>query len=337
MHRTRRESRGFSLVEVIIVSVLIFMMAGAVASLTIRGQEAQAYVEKSVKLNGMTQDVIEMIRKDVSGSTRFFVNNAEGTTYLTAMDRSAVTPLGGRLPILDSSGIFEKDVVGGEKTGNILFFAMLDRADTCDVGTLSPELLRTDIFRFVCYYLRSIPGMDPKQDPDSLDLVKWVSQPMADWTQIEAVSDPTKRQKLLLHLYAGENIQSSDFPYPPVRFLWRQGDPVGSAFAKIASDGSIQAQGAGFVFPIDLNRSKEQLMTSSNFAIVSNVAEARRGLARFGVVDTSGAGFPHGFEVQAIGPASARQILVHLTTVSRGILKHRTWVDLHGVSETRDL
>ena len=65
---------GMTLIELIIVSALLFILSAAVASMTMRGQDAQRYAERSLQLNGLSHDLIEMVRKDVSGSTRFLVH-----------------------------------------------------------------------------------------------------------------------------------------------------------------------------------------------------------------------------------------------------------------------
>ena len=49
---------------------------------------------------------------------------------------------------------------------------------------------------------------------------------------------------------------------------------------------------------------------------MTNYAPANFGVGAFSVLDNSGDGYPHGFEVQIIGPSSGRQVLLHLIVVS---------------------
>ena len=88
--------------------------------------------------------------------------------------------------------------------------------------------------------------------------------------------------------------------------------------------------------PADAKRT-HPLLGFRKMAIAGNAAGPDRGVAAFALVDTGGDGFPHGFETQIIGPAGARQVLVHVTVVSQGAARLRAWLDLTNVSETRDL
>ena len=329
--------RGISLVEVIIVVALLFIISGVVSQLALGSTRAQYYAERSVQLTGATQDVIEMVRKDVSGSTRFFVNDADGLSYWQRLDTSAAPPYSATLPTLAANDIFEKDVMGSAKTGNCLLFALLQRSDIFDCGNPSGHTVRVDIYRFVAYYLHKIDDGDPQGSVEGLNLIKWVSAPVADMSQVEAVTDPVELENLLLHFYQGTNPVDPNLPYPSVRYLWTQGEPVSSAFDEILYDATVQAVPNTWLIPMDVKRSKLQLLDRNDFAIASNGAGATRGIGAFGIVDTSGNGFPHGFETQIIGPASARQILMHLTTVSRTQLQLRSWGDVLGIAETRDL
>jgi type II secretory pathway pseudopilin PulG len=334
----RTWERGVSLVEVIIVTALMFAIAGVVSQLTLRTHQAQRYAEKSVQLTGLTQELIELVRKDVSGSTRFFVGDAEGISYWGELDLSMAPPYTWQLPVLDTDGIFEKDSLGNVKTGNALFFALLERSDTFDAGDLTPHVVRIDIFRFVAYYLRRTDGGDPKGSSSGLDLVKWVSQPVADLAQVEEVTDPDELKRLFLHFYAGSNPLEPEFPYPPVRYLWKQSEPIATAFKEILYDGSLNdLDPASWNIPIDPSRSTLGLLEAKGYGIASNQAGEPRGIAAFGLRDDSSLGFPHGFETQIVGPASARQILLHLTTVSTRSPETRCWGNITGIAETRDL
>ena len=333
----RGTEHGISLVEVVIVVSLLFIISSVVSQLALGSTRAQYYAERSVQLTGATQDVIEMVRKDVSGSTRFFVNDAEGLSYWKRLDTSAAPPYSATLPTLAANEIFEKDVTGSVKTGNCLLFALLERSDIFDCGNPSGHTVRVDIYRFVAYYLHQVDDGDPQGTVEGLNLIKWVSAPVADMSQVEEVTDPIELENLLLHYYQGSNPVDPDLPYPSVRYLWTQSEPIATAFEEILPDASVAAVGNTWLIPMDVKRSKLQLLERNDFAIASNLAGTTRGIGKFGIVDATGNGFPHGFETQIIGPASARQILMHLTTVSRTQAHLRSWGDVVGIAETRDL
>lgn len=334
----KRQS-GLTVVELLIVSVILLVLAGAIGTMAVRGQDAQDYVERQGAVTTTTQDLIERIRQDIGSSTRLWGNDVEGDAFLNGIDRERFAGLEGeRLPLISSTDTFKKDVIAKEKTGNVLLFAVHDRTDTFDLneGAGEVENVRVAIYRIHAYYLHARQGADPAQSIDGLDLVRWVSEPLADRMQIEAIAEPAKKERLLVHLYGGTNPDNPLFPYPPVRLLWQPGEEFGQAFRIIRESGQIDNVEHDFVVPADQRRTK-QLLTHLGMSVASNLAGDVRGIGKFGIVQDVGAGFPHGFEVQIVGPAAARQVLAHLTVVSNDEGRHRAWLDLTGVAETRDL
>ena len=74
--------------------------------------------------------------------------------------------------------------------------------------------------------------------------------------------------------------------------------------------------------------------------MATNYARRSVGVARFGLLDNNaggGDGFPHGFEVQIVGPTSARQVLVHLVVVSARLHGQLAWSDIQTVVDARDM
>ena len=65
--------------------------------------------------------------------------------------------------------------------------------------------------------------------------------------------------------------------------------------------------------------------------------EGEDGVTFVGISTTVGGGFPHGFEVQIVGPSSARQVLLHLTAVSTRRKGFWAWSDLQVSVDTRDI
>lgn len=339
-HDRRRTAaqRGFLEVEIIIVGILILVMSAAVALMVVRAQRAQGYLERSALVTNAAQSVLESIRSAVSSSARIFHADAQGQAYLAGLDRSTVAGLDSvRLPIVDSDGIFKTDQTGNEITGNLLLFAKHDRTDSFDVGSGPPELVRVNVYRLHAYYLRRIPGKDIHAEVDSLDLVSWVSEPLVDRDQAMQIPDPAKRAALLAHLYAGTNPVEPQYPYPAARLLWRIGDGFSTAFARINADGSTSGVSVSFKVPMDEQRSRPDQLEYRKLAVTSNVAGSDRGVPAFGLIDNANDGFPHGFEVQVIGPASARQVLIRLTLVSGHQGAERAWMTVQSLADARDL
>ncbi len=335
----RASSGGFSLVELIVVLALIGALVATIVSLALRSQNAQTFAERNAAATLVAQGTLDQIRRDVGSSTRLFQNDAEGTAYLAGMNLTGIGMIMGRLPKIVSDGIFEKETSTDLKTGNILFFALQERTDRFDRSG-GGDFVRTDVYRFILYSLRLIPGKDPNRDLNAFDLVRWVSAPVADLSQIESIADPLEQEAVCAHLYAGTNPEEPSFPFAPVRYLWRPGEDFLLAFEMIQSDGKRNPVASGFQVPRDAQKSTLNLLSARNLAIASNISGAPRGIGAFGLLDSSGDGFPHGFETQIVGPASARQVLAHLVFVNDARAKDnskRVWINFQTVVETRDL
>jgi len=337
MNRLPRNSHGFMQVEMFIVSVLLLVMSGAVAMMVIRTQRAQNYVERNASVTTGAQDVIERMREDVSSSARLFQGDADGIAYLTGLDRASLPGLSSaRMPKLDPTGTFRKDAVGLEKTGNVLLFAKHDRTDTFDVGTIaSPEFVRVNVYRLVCYYLRKVPPVSSDQ-PAGMDIARWVSAPLVDLDQVEQVEDVAKRAQLLMHFYDGTNPVDPMLPYPAARILWRPRAAFATAFKEIDAGGNIVDPMSGFQVASDPGRTRRQFFGYRHLAVAQNSDGPGRGLCQFALQDDSGDGFPHGFEVQIIGTASARQVLLRLVVTSAGIGVDRSWIRVQSIVDARD-
>ena len=48
-------------------------------------------------------------------------------------------------------------------------------------------------------------------------------------------------------------------------------------------------------------------------------------------------GFPHGFEVQLIGPSKSRQVMLQLTVVSTANTVLPAWANLRAITQVRDI
>ena len=338
-HMRSRKHWGFSLVELIVVLALIGALVASIVSLALRSQNAQTYAERNAAATLVAQGVLDQIRRDVGSSTRLFQNDSEGLSYLAGMDLTGLDMIAGRLPKIVSDGIFEKETSTDPKTGNILFFVRQDRTDRFDRSG-GGDYVRIDVYRFILYGLRLLPGKDPSKDLDAFDLVRWVSPPVGDRSQIESIADPTEQERVCAHLYAGTNPDEPSLPFAQMRYLWRPGGSFPAAFEEILVDGKRNPVPSGFQLPRDAAKSSPNLLNSRKLAISANPGGASKGIGAFGILDTSGDGFPHGFETQIVGPASARQVLAHFVFVNTVRAKDnskRVWINFQTVVETRDL
>src|SRR5690606_33797617 len=78
------------------------------------------------------------------------------------------------------------------------------------------------------------------------------------------------------------------------------------------------------------------LLFYRHHSVATNYAQANQGVCRFGLRNDTGTGFPHGFELQIVGPASARQVLTHLTTVRPNVSGMKACYDSQTIAAVRE-
>ncbi|MCA8970326.1 MAG: prepilin-type N-terminal cleavage/methylation domain-containing protein [Planctomycetes bacterium] len=334
MDRPRRDD-GFTLIELIVVTALLVIMAGVVTSMANRGTEAQEFVRRSTKTTNKTQSIVAKIRDDVASSVRLMYDDSEGVSYLKGCDLTKFPPIATtRLPVIKTTGGFGKDTVGNEFTGNCVAFVKQERTDAFDVSDSfsAAKIHRADIYRIYLYYIHRHSSTHHKKDSD-LDLVRWRSVSLVDWKQCETLSNE-ERKRLFVHLYEGTNPDEPDHPFAPARLVWEQGLSFPSAIRIIESDGATSTPPSGFLIPEGKQRVKSSMLRNVGLGVAPNSAGPTKGIGRFAVVDVD---WPNGFEVQVAGPASARQVMMHFSLVSNRGMKINNYVDLAAVAETRDL
>ena len=340
----RGRSAGFSLLEAILSSTLLAFMALTVSGLAGSGRDTSAYAGMMNQITEVAQDELAAVRRDTTASVRLFTNDSTGLSYLARLDRRAFAGLtAARLPGLDSLGTFRRDSGGSVRTGNILFFVRHDRTHDWTHPEMTTVRYRIDVYRFVAYYLRRVRATALSSPDNGLDLCRWVSVPFADATQIEDIADVDQRKLVIESLASGENQAAPTRGFPGVRYLWRFGADLSLArtFQRIQSDFSLaDLTGGGlstFMLPPDLGNIRVLRLWRRGFSVATNAARANMGVSRFAVSSQTNDGFPHGFEVQVIGPAAARQVLVHLSLVSTQMRGPKSYVESSVVADCRDL
>lgn len=331
-----------SLVEVAFTATILLVMVYAVTSLTMSGTDAQEYSRRLNRATEVNQDILDQLRLELISSVRLFGNDAEGLANLDAMDLAGAPPplADSRLPTTRSSGTFQKDTVTSQITGNRLLFARHAWTDrfVCSSGR---EYL-TDVVRWVQYYLCPEAGGPRPGRAHGLNLVRVFGEPLADGGQIDRITDATDRAELLLHLLAGSP-DANGVSRAPVELVWVRGGMPAAAgtFRQI-----VPATGALSLTPLTPRgpdwtvRRRQQTVTGMlsfrHHSVATNHARTSTGVGRYGLTSSSGAGFPHGFEVQIVGPSSARQILLHLVLTSTNNRGQVAWSDLQLMVDARD-
>jgi Tfp pilus assembly protein FimT len=342
--RFRARRSGYSLVELILSSSLLAIMALTVVGLASTGSDTSEYSGRLNRITEIAQDELTAVRRDATASVRLFTNDAQGLAYLDRLDRSNHAGLtAARLPELDSQGTFRRDTVANERTGNVLFFVRHDRTHEWTHPVQPGVAYRIDLYRFVAFYLRRVHA-GPLTDADNgLDLCRWLSVPFADANQVEDIADSDHRKLVLESLLRGENQAAPTRPFPICPYAWRFGSDLSVALSmqRIVTGGSLtDLTGPSmptFMIPADQANIRQLRLWRRGVSVATNFARSNLGVSRFALMNSTGDGFPHGFELQIIGPAAARQVLIHISLLSTQRRGAKAFVESSVVADCRDL
>ncbi len=340
--RPLRRQTGFSMIELIITATIVIILVYMVTTLSISGTDAQKFAERANRATEISQNLLDDVRAELTSSVRLFHDDAVGNGYLGIIDwTGASPPITSTLPRLDSTGIFERDS-GTPKTGNLLMFAKHAWSDEYVTPTNSARY-RVDVYRILVYYLAEEDSGPEPGSPIGLNLCRYVSEPMVDGGQIDKISDATDQAEFLEHLRTG-TADANGRTHTPLNLIWvLGGDPAtAGTFRQILSLGVISATPAPpravtWQITCDTTASSRGLLTYRHHSIASNYAPAVMGVGRFGIIDNSGDGFPHGFELQMIGPSSARQVLLRTSIVSTNNKGLRAHALMQMITDARDV
>ncbi len=335
--------RGFTFIEALIASMLVLVLAYLVMTLSRSGMEAQSYSQRMNRVTEISQELVETMREDAQSSVRLFGNDATGAAYLNLFDYTsmpAVAP-SSRLPQIDESAVFEPEGALGTRTGNSLLLARHAWSDEFTVT--SGNTYRVGVYRLVYYYMTEVDGGPAEGSSAGLNLAQWVSEPLVDGNEIDNIADATDRANFLEHLRAGTADDSGNI-HTAVQVVWKLGEDlaVSDTLRQITSGGGLSASqvsprpAGGWRIYGDEERSRPGMLYYRYHSVATNHAPRVVGAAKFGFKTSTNGGFPHGFETQIIGPASARQILLHLSVVSTHTGR-LAWHESQVVTDARDL
>lgn len=339
----RHLQHGLSLVELLVTTVLLGIMVFGVGRLIVSGSDAQEYAKRLSRVTEVNQDVLDQVRLELVSSVRLFGSGADDLGYLALLDLSGAPArfANSRMPTLRTSGDIGKDVAGAEYTGNMLMFARLAWTDR--FRTSSGAEFMTDVYRLVHYYMASEGGGPTPGSAVGLNLVRFLSEPLIDGGQIDRITVDTDREELLVHL-ATATPDLSGATRAPAELVWNRGGlatAVGTlrqidADTGMLSDTPMAPRAATWSILPALD-GVEDLLAIRHHSVATVYAPTALGVGRFGLVDETAPGYPHGFEVQVVGPTAARQVLLHLVIASSQQRGQLAWSDQQCVIDARDL
>ena len=321
MQNSRCGTGGFTLLEMMLALIVLVTLIFVVVQLAFRTSDAQRYATLLNRSTEINQDLLQGMRSDLLSSVKLFQNDAKGNAYLDVLDMTLATPaINSTLPTFNDTGVFGQEPGTGVLTGNTLMFAK--HAWTAEYECLSGNIYMLEVYRIVRNYLAEADGGPQPSSPLGLNLCRWVSEPMVDGNQVDAITDTTDRAEILdnlLNRFPDVNGKT----HVKVEVVWKPGqDPVMlSTFRHIGLGGFLSSaplapRAAQWKILRDPKQSSNGLLHFRHFSVASNYSKPSFGVGRYSVMSSAGDGFPHGFEVQIIGPSSGRQVLLQLTVVS---------------------
>ena len=164
-------------------------------------------------------------------------------------------------------------------------------------------------------------------------------QSLAYGTQVVGGVTPGKGGDAVL----GGKVPVFDTVHDAVKLVWLGRAPVNDpgTLREIDATGVLSmtpmpSRGATWrIFP-EIRLCDPDILIYRHHSVASNFAQANMGVGRFSMQSELNGGFPHGFEIQVIGPPSARQVMVHLTLVSTNFDGRRAYSDMQTVVDVRD-
>ncbi|MBX3462017.1 MAG: hypothetical protein KF830_02515 [Planctomycetes bacterium] len=343
MERNEEHGGGFTLVELLVASTLLIGMVLAVTQLSLSGADAQEYAARLNRVTELNQDVVDRMRLELVSSVRQFGNDPEGNGNLAVLDLAGVPPplAGSRLPSISPGEVIRRDTAAMQITGNSLFFTKLAWTDRFVCSSGNDYLV--DVYRWIYYYLTPADGGPTAGRPTGLNLVRIMSEPLADAASVDRITDADDQVEVLQHLQAATP-DADGVRHDPCDVVWRRGgDPteVGTFRQIDPSSGKLEDDPiSGRPDPWRILRadgSGRGLLSYRHHSVATIHAPANYGVGRYGIATLLGSGFPHGFEVQVVGPSSARSILLHLVVVSTNRRGRPAWSDMQVVVDGRDL
>ncbi len=321
---------------------LLMIMVYVVSALTIRGTDAQKYAERVSRVTEIAQGIADDVRSELRSSVRIFHEDVDGKAFRAMLDWTGVgAPLAARLPLLSATGIFEPETAGNLRTGNSLYFAK--HAWSTRFKTTKNNEYRIDVYRHVLYYLKPEAGGPQSGSAVGLNLARWTGEPLADGEQLDNIADAADRVEVLKHLVlATPDLGGETHPSVGVTWLRNESPTATGTLRQIAADGTLKTNPvAPRTSPWQIERSIEQsnngMLFFRHHSVATNFAGSNFRIGQFSIRDESGDGFPHGLEIQVIGPASARQVMFRLTVSSTNQRGHPAFTTMQSIVDARDL
>lgn len=301
------KQKGTTLVETIITITCFSVVALATVGLIQQINSSSDLLNAQTQVIEWGQKAIDQMNFDLTQARVNFQNDSLGTAYLASLQTDVTYPRlsTSRLPSIDQTGTFRADTVS--RTGNALLFVKEAAPFIAEIDGVTRSV---STYNLICYYL-SPNAIAIGRKSSSLRLARWQSRDFADYDQVMSISPVVSRSAFADTLVASRGIE----------YLWVPRNDPTAAFYFIGD--LPDADGDGICDDPDNVYIIEKTNVTS---VIGSLGHGRASVSwnkdadfwvpdtvpKFAILDAAGDGFPHGLEVQAIGPTGARQVFIHL-------------------------
>lgn len=327
--QTRSQQRGeagASFLELLIVFFLFAIIGIMTYDLLVGTAQTNLYLESNNDLSEFGQRLVNEIKSEMLQSKRLMDNTTVGAGYLAALElSSAPEPIDSTvLPTIELNGSFSPSMASdpdlpfvAASVGNAILFAeamtpYID--DTNDV--------RIDTYRFVFYYLAKNTGARFQERDHFLDLYRWESVQYADYSQLRALLNRDDEGATLSSALSALQTEDAATGRPAITVAWDPGEEVDAAFYDFEGSSSLPESPDSTHEPNMASVSSALPRLSGpriggkmEYTVAFNSSESfdiGDAVPQFATADTSGDGFPNGFEVMMAGPTGGRKVFIRL-------------------------
>jgi len=344
--------RGWTLVELMLVTALIGIIVPAITFLFTKVTQGMAGDEMHIQLMRLNNTTQLRLHERIASARHLFQGDSSGVDFLgpvtlgmSANTQAAYPILGGTLLAktqpapLNGLATFSP-AAGADRNlfGNSILFAAYDSPQTLNnqayvaPTTISgpailysdgvPVTLVVDLYRFYYYYLTD---NNPKgmRGVSSYRLMEWQSIQYADFTQISAISDSVLQTAVITWLATPGKIDPA-IPGYAIATAWdpSQVDPD-LAFYDLHTDGTYTVTSPVVITEsqaLPLTRVTSGILsTGFGYGISPNTGSwVEAPPVRVPLYGTATGSFPGGFEVGISGTSAGRQVMTHFLLVAKG-------------------
>jgi prepilin-type N-terminal cleavage/methylation domain-containing protein len=190
----RNRTRGFSLVEVMVVLAVTSIILVIVMSMIEEATRVSLFVESRNELSAMAQRPINQIQREILQANNLFDETAIGTPYRTNLESTLLVsdpqPVPDRLlPVIASGSTMVPDTVGVRQVGNALLLARKLGPISIPLaadGTYPATVFNADRYVFHYYYLSRVRTQTNafRNSQYIVNLFRYRSWPVADYFQL---------------------------------------------------------------------------------------------------------------------------------------------------------